>query len=501
MKPKLWNGPHALGQGLVRGLELTGSPYLSSHAGDVTAGVMDGKGEVKFGGGEYICCFWRAYETVVPNTRFAYGYYYVYAGFSGETLPEVPDSRPDGYYCSYNGAYLGPIQELAPNGRPYLGDGYTFPFAYSVLTNASPPGYYAAGNYAGPIVYVGSGRLVYHWAFVNTKTLAVKKRRKFGPWGSAPWRFYGSSNSSIVFYKGGPRVYESPGRTTPNEITDRYLSKLQKVSAAFEASYPTGTPPVPPANAFNPSYPLDDAALVAPRDIVGTTTPAYASAGGRLFAVRQGPASRSALLELQLTNTSDPVVVDSVELQSAYSWDCATDGKHIAVAGWGGSSGVIEIYDMSLTLVVKFFCDPSQQATQVGIDGTTVVALDLFGNFVYVWDLGPYLENPPAPQPTTTNHTVLNAGGYDIVGDPQPPGTRLAPERITAMGGKIFVMSTGFGYVTSNPVALSTGEVFLDVYNSKLDHIASVPLLRPSVTEGWGDPLYGHIARAQDARV
>jgi len=49
MKPKLWNGPHALGEGLVRGLEFTGSPYLSSETPDVYAGVMDGKGEVKHG--------------------------------------------------------------------------------------------------------------------------------------------------------------------------------------------------------------------------------------------------------------------------------------------------------------------------------------------------------------------------------------------------------------------------------------------------------------------
>lgn len=48
-RPKLWNGPHALGEGLVRGLELTGAPYLSARAGDVYAGVMQGKGEVKFG--------------------------------------------------------------------------------------------------------------------------------------------------------------------------------------------------------------------------------------------------------------------------------------------------------------------------------------------------------------------------------------------------------------------------------------------------------------------
>lgn len=48
-RPKLWNGPHALGEGLVRGLELTGSPYLSASTGDgVYAGVMHGKGEVKF---------------------------------------------------------------------------------------------------------------------------------------------------------------------------------------------------------------------------------------------------------------------------------------------------------------------------------------------------------------------------------------------------------------------------------------------------------------------
>lgn len=49
-RPKLWNGPNALGEALVRGLELTGSPYLTAIAGDVYAGVMDGKGEVKFGG-------------------------------------------------------------------------------------------------------------------------------------------------------------------------------------------------------------------------------------------------------------------------------------------------------------------------------------------------------------------------------------------------------------------------------------------------------------------
>lgn len=50
MKPKLWNGPNAMGEALVRGLRFTASPYLSSETADgVTAGVMDGKGEVKFG--------------------------------------------------------------------------------------------------------------------------------------------------------------------------------------------------------------------------------------------------------------------------------------------------------------------------------------------------------------------------------------------------------------------------------------------------------------------
>lgn len=53
-RPKLWNGPNALGEALVRGLELTGSPYLTAIAGDVYAGVMDGKGEVKFSGGDIV---------------------------------------------------------------------------------------------------------------------------------------------------------------------------------------------------------------------------------------------------------------------------------------------------------------------------------------------------------------------------------------------------------------------------------------------------------------
>lgn len=88
-RPKLWNGPHALGEGLVRGLELTGAPYLSARAGDVYAGVMQGKGEVKFGGGRAYMCVQCAPRWSLDHAQFPlYG--------NGEQVSGVWVSRQGG---------------------------------------------------------------------------------------------------------------------------------------------------------------------------------------------------------------------------------------------------------------------------------------------------------------------------------------------------------------------------------------------------------------------
>lgn len=72
MRPKLWNGPNAMGEGLVRGLELTDSPFLSAHTADgVYAGVMDGKGEVKVQQEQYLGGFvCRPQSLVTPSELF-----------------------------------------------------------------------------------------------------------------------------------------------------------------------------------------------------------------------------------------------------------------------------------------------------------------------------------------------------------------------------------------------------------------------------------------------
>lgn len=58
--PKLWNGSSAVGEALVRALQMTGVPYLSARTADgVYAGVMDGKAEVKQERPEnYVCLVW-----------------------------------------------------------------------------------------------------------------------------------------------------------------------------------------------------------------------------------------------------------------------------------------------------------------------------------------------------------------------------------------------------------------------------------------------------------
>lgn len=61
--PKLWNGPSPVGEALVRALQRTGSPFLSAHAGDVTAGTMNGPSEVKRGSEGLLLSLGHPYDT------------------------------------------------------------------------------------------------------------------------------------------------------------------------------------------------------------------------------------------------------------------------------------------------------------------------------------------------------------------------------------------------------------------------------------------------------
>lgn len=149
--PKLWNGPSAVGEALVRALQMTGVPYLSAHTADgVYAGVMDGKAEVKQGGGDYVCCVYRTYETLNLLSRYPHGFYYVYLGVRSDT--SEPDGRAEGYYANPTDAYLGPLQF---SGRGvWMGDFWTWPF----ITSVDDTGYYTEfGEYAGPPAYSGGG--------------------------------------------------------------------------------------------------------------------------------------------------------------------------------------------------------------------------------------------------------------------------------------------------------------------------------------------------------
>lgn len=476
-RPKLWNGPNALGEALVRGLELTGSPYLTAIAGDVYAGVMDGKGEVKFGGGGQVFCVWRAYERASLIARYPYGFYYVYSG-EPETVIE---GKSDGYYSLYNDVYLGPL--VLTGGGPSTGDAFSLPFS----TTVTEAGYFTDGGaYAGPAYFSPDGALYLRWAVLDAKRATVVKRGAFGPWDGVEQRFRLNQGYARTFQVGrDARLFEDPREGIyPINPVFPSTGRMQEV---FETNFPGGFPEGEPA--FKPGASLDVSAFVAPgfyakSGVESRIIVAMASVRQRIFAVVQAsmpgePGSQ--LHELRIAGTT-LVSVAQATLTSSYSWTIATDGRNLVVGGWSGSlvRGVLEVFSLGMAPLCTALFPINEQPYGVAIGHGRIYAAAFSSTSVLHWRIAELLENPAA------SPEEFEVGDRDVEGALAPEAPRYLVRAIAVKERAVFVMSAGrrAGTVPNS----TTGGNFVCKYSLTGRFIKSVELSTPGAGN-YADPF------------
>lgn len=420
-----------------------------------------------------VVCVWHARETT-QYAQYPHGFYAVYAGVIWGT--STPSNLDEGYYSNGTNTYLGPIQ--LSGGGVWMGDFGTLPFP---MPYATPEGYFSnpGGVYAGPILRIGGGRTRVYWALVGKQRVFYEG--SFGPMDQdvATNRYTVRYSLHHVCYKGKVYLTEFPGSNDQNSRPHKRLSAPKAMRRYFDETYPSGMP-----EGVNPTISFDANSIdfsILPTELQ-TVHAAMCITTAGLHWLQQGPGNISRLNTSAIINGVVQAPHHFVDLLSHYSWAIATDGKHIAVGGWGQNGAILEVYQQDLTYVWHGALEEgsNDQPAQIGYEKgylATTYAQDLFK--AQIIDLRGVINGDATP----LTRTVFNVGRWRSTGEPSIHQTFYI-EACAVKDGAFFTMSAGRGLNLASNAAVETGECFVDVFSLTGEHVKTISLNVPDGTSG-----------------
>ena len=434
-----------------------------------------------------VVCVWHARETT-QYAQYPHGFYAVYAGVIWGT--STPSNLDEGYYSNGTNTYLGPIQ--LSGGGVWMGDFGTLPFP---MPYATPEGYFSnpGGVYAGPIVRIGGGRTRVYWALVGKQRVFYEG--SFGPMDPdvAMHRYAMNYTRHHVCYKGKVYLTEYPGSSSPNIRPHKRLSAPKALRRYFDETYPSGMPA-----GVNPTISFDANSIDF--SILGTELETVHAAmcitPAGLHWLQQGPGNTSRLNTSAIVNGVVQAPHQFVDLLSHYSWAIATDGKHIAVGGWGQDGAVLEVYRQDLTYVWHGALEegsndqPSQIGYEKGYLATTFAGDQSKAQII---DLRGVINGDATP----LTRTAFNVGRWKSNGAPSSEQIAYI-EACAVKDGTFFTMSRGFVLNTTNNSLGETGECFVDVFSLTGEHLRTIAL---NVPDGTSGAFAGHVDPLRHAMV